>query len=71
MAGVYAGLIIFVIGIFMTFILNRNVEVPMSGSFSDMPFRVQFGIYSAIAGILLICGGVLYVIVSDPMILLR
>lgn len=71
MAGVYIGLILFVVGIFMTFVLNRNVEVPMSGLFSDMPFRVQLGIYSVVAGGLLISGSVLYVIVSDPTILLR
>lgn len=63
---IYIGIALFFIGTLVTLFLNRNIEVSQSGSFWEMPFRVQVGILCIILGILLICGGVMYGLITDP-----
>lgn len=48
------GFIMFFIGYLLTFIFNRNVKVPMSGLFEDMPVRVKTGIILIVVGLLLL-----------------
>lgn len=71
MLGFYIGVIMLVVGAFMHIIMNRNVEVSVTGDFWDMPLRIKIAILSIIFGILLICASVMYVLIIDPMILLR
>lgn len=70
MAVVYAGVCLFVIG-FVLFLACSQMKVPFSSSLSDMPIRIQISVYAMVLGILVICAGVMYVLVTDPMILLR
>lgn len=70
MVVVYAGVCLFVIG-FVLFLACSWVKVPFSSSLSDMPIRIQISVYAMVLGILVICAGVMYVLVTDPMILLR
>lgn len=70
MAVVYAGACLFVIG-FVFFFACSWMKVPFSSSLSDMPIMIQISVYAMILGILIICVGVMYVLVTDPMILLR
>lgn len=67
MIGIYSGTILFIIGLIMTMILNRNAQVSMSGDFHDMPFRVKLGIILVVFGILLICISVMYVLITNPL----
>lgn len=71
MTGVYIGLIMFCIGTIITSILNRNVKVPISNDFWDMPIRIKIGILLVIVGILLICISIMYVLISNPLSLLK
>ena len=71
MVGLYLGVVMFVVGAFMHIFMNRNVEVSVSGDFWDMPLRIKIAIISIIFGILLICASVMYVLITDPMILLN
>lgn len=70
MAVIYAGVCLFVIG-FVLFLACSRMKVPFSNSLSDMPMRIQISVYTMILGILIICVSVMYVLVTDPMILLR
>ncbi len=70
MVGVYLGVIIFVTGAIMTFI-NRNVEVPMSSDFWDMPTKIKIGILLFVFGVLLFCASVLLMLIINPVELLR
>lgn len=70
MAVIYAGVCLFVIG-FVLFLAYSWVKVSFSSSLSDMPIRIQISVYAMILGILVICAGIMYVLVTDPMILLR
>lgn len=70
MAVVYAGVCLFVIG-FVLFLACSRMKVPFSSSLSDMPMRIQISVYAMVFGVLIICAGVMYVLVTDPMILLR
>ena len=71
MTGIYLGTIIFFIGAIMTIIINRNVEVPMGGDFWDMPTRVKSGILLLVLGILLVCGSVMFLLLTNPIELLN
>ena len=71
MVGIYIGVVMFVVGAFMHIIVNRTVEVSVNGDFWDMPLRIKIAIISIILGILLICASVMYVLITDPMILLN
>lgn len=70
MAVVYVGVYLFAIG-FVLFLTCSQMKVPFSSSLSDMPIRIQISVYAMVLGILVICAGVMYVLVMDPMILLR
>lgn len=70
MVVVYAGVYLFAIG-FVLFLACSWMKVPFSSSLSDMPIRIQISVYAMVLGILVICAGVMYVLVTDPMILLR
>lgn len=70
MVVIYAGVCLFAIG-FVLFLACSWMKVPFSSSLSDMPIRIQISVYAMILGILIICAGVMYVLVTDPMILLR
>lgn len=70
MAVIYAGVCLFVIGFVLFFACSR-MKVPFSNSLSDMPMRIQISVYAMVFGVLAICVGIMYVLVTDPMILLR
>lgn len=70
MAVIYAGACLFVIG-FVLFLACSRMKVPFSNSLSDMPMRIQISVYAMVFGVLVICVGIMYVLVTDPMILLR
>lgn len=70
MAAMYLGIIIFFIGATMTLGINRNVNVPMSGDFGDMPVRIKTGILFVILGILLLAAGVIVMLITNPVELL-
>lgn len=70
MVVIYAGVCLFVIG-FVLFLACSRMKVPFSNSLSDMPMRIQISVYTMVLGILIICASVMYVLVTDPMILLR
>lgn len=69
MAGICLGVIIFFIGAFVL-IVNRNKEVSMNGDFYEMPIQIKFGILCVILGILSICGSVIFVLLTNPAILI-
>lgn len=71
MIGVYIGIFLFVTGLIMNFFVNRNVKVPISNDFWDMPTRVKIGILCPIIGILLICASVMFMLITDPVKFLR
>ena len=71
MIGIYLGSIIFVIGAVMTLFINRNVQVPMSGDFWDIPMRIKIGILFIIFGILLVCASVMFMLITNPVDFLR
>ena len=71
MIGVYIGLFLFFTGFVMTFFLNRNVKVPISNDFWDMPARVKISILCLIIGILLICANIMFMLITDPVKFLR
>ena len=66
MIGIYLGIIIFVIGVFMALVINRNVKVPMSDDFWDMPTKIKIGMLFIIFGILLLCVSVLFMLIANP-----
>lgn len=70
MAVIYAGVCLFAIG-FVLFLACSWMKVPFSSSLSDMPIRIQISAYAMVFGVLVICVGIMYVLVTDPMILLR
>lgn len=70
MVVVYAGACLFAIG-FVLFLACSRMKVPFSNSLSDMPIMIQISVYAMVLGIFIICAGVMYVLVTDPMILLR
>lgn len=71
MKGIYLGVIVFLVGAIMTIVINRNIEVPMSGDFWDMPTRVKIGILLLILGVLLACTSVIFLLITNPMELLN
>lgn len=71
MIGIYAGTVLFTFGCIITFLINRNINVPYSNDFWDMPLRIKIGILAIIAGILIICASVLYLLITQPEILLQ
>lgn len=71
MIGVYIGIFLFITGFIMTFFVNRNVKVPISNDFWDMPARIKIGILCLIIGILLICASIMFMLITDPVKLLR
>lgn len=71
MIGVYIGLFLFFTGFVMTFFLNRNVKVPISNDFWDMPARVKISVLCLIIGILLICASIMFMLITDPVKFLR
>lgn len=66
MIGICIGVICFLIGMVMTLLLNRNMEVPMNGGFWDMPARIKIGILFAVFGVLLVCVSIMFELISDP-----
>lgn len=50
----------------MTLFMNRNVEVPMSGDFWDMPIRIKIGIIFLILGILLFGVSIIFMLITNP-----
>ena len=70
MTVVYAGVCLFAIG-FVLFLACSRMKVPFSNSLSDMPMQIKISVYAMILGILIICAGVMYILVTEPMILLR
>lgn len=66
MIGIYLGIIILIIGGVMTLFINRNVKVPMNADFWDMPVRIKIGILFIIFGILLSCGSVMFMLITNP-----
>lgn len=70
MAVIYAGVCLFVIG-FVLFLACSGMKVPFSNSLSDMPMQIQISVYAMVFGVLVICAGIMYVLATDPMILLR
>ena len=71
MIGIWIGIIIFIIGVVMELIINRNVQVPMGGDFWDMPIRIKIGMLFIIFGILLVCVSVMFKFITDPIDFLR
>ena len=71
MIGIYVGTVLFAFGCIITFLINRNTNVPYSNDFWDMPLRIKIGILAIIAGILIICASVLYLLITQPEILLQ
>ena len=71
MIGMYLGTVLFLIGAFITLVVNRNVEVSMSDDFWDLPVRVRIGILFIVLGILLFCIIILGMLVTNPVGLLR
>ena len=71
MIGVYLGAIMFLIGTIMTLFVNRNVKVPIDGYFGDMPIRIKIGIIITILGILLFCASIIFMLITNPIELLR
>lgn len=71
MIGIYLGAIMFLIGAIMTLFVNRNIEVSMSGDFWDMPKRIKIGIIITILGVLLFCVSILFMLITNPIELLR
>ena len=66
MIGICIGVICFLIGMIMTLLLNRNMEVPMNGGFWDMPARIRIGILFVVFGVLLFCVSIMFELISDP-----
>ncbi len=66
MLGLYIGIGIIIIGGFMHIVMNRNVEVPASGDFCDMPVRIKVAIIFFIIGVLLVCASVMFMLITDP-----
>lgn len=62
----YLGLILFIIGVILTTIINRNVEVPIDGDFFDMPNRIKIGILFVIIGGVIICISIFAILIIDP-----
>ena len=71
MIGIYSSIILFFIGVIITLIVNGNVEVPMSSDFFDMPKRIKIGILFIIFGILLLCASIIFMLITNPIELLR
>ena len=55
----------------MNLFVNRNIEVSMSGDFWDMPKRIKIGIIITILGVLLFCVSILFMLITNPIELLR
>ena len=62
----YLGFIMFVIGVILTTIINRNVEVPIDGDFFDMPIRVIIGILFIVVGGVIACISIFAILIIDP-----
>lgn len=71
MIGLYIGMVMLIAGAFIHIVMNRNVEVSASGDFWDMPARVKIAIISIIFGILLVCASIMYMLITDPIELLK
>lgn len=59
MIGMYLGTVLFLIGAFITLVVNRNIKVSMSDDFWDLPVRVRIGVLFIVLGILLFCISIL------------
>lgn len=66
MIGLFMGVILFIVGGFLTLFINSKKEVPMGGDFWDMPLCVKIGILLVISGILIFCGSIMYLLITNP-----
>lgn len=71
MIGMYLGTVLFLIGAFITLVVNRNIKVSMSDDFWDLPVRVRIGVLFIVLGILLFCISILGMLITNPVGLLR
>ncbi len=67
----FLGTFSFIFGFIMAYFIDRNVEVLISNDFWDMPARIKIGILALIIGILIICGSVIFMLITGPVQLLR